>query len=256
MKKLTAIVVIVYFIPLLIWWLVLGVYSGGSISLNNSDWGAFGSFVGGVLSPLFSLVSIIFLYLSIRKNNENHQDQLDLLKAHNRREQLVKLIDIYNSKLDEPVGRQFDSILCKSKSSGCKVNVYTDGSKYIDFPGGAMRDVIFGFYSSKSAKKRHSEEYIDLVKSIVANVELCFCKVLELLSSIENPQEFEDAVDIAEALSEFHTTIGLLEFNLSQLLYSDDSPLLERLALLNKRTKFKNEAVVRYLRIKEIKAAG
>lgn len=256
MKKLTVIVIIVYFIPLLIWWLVLGVYNGGSVSLNNSDWGAFGSFVGGVLSPLFSLVSIIFLYLSIRKSNENHQGQLEVLKAHNRREQLIKLIDIYNSKLNEPVSRQFDSILCKSRSSGVKINVYTDGSKYIDFPSGAMRDVIFGFYSSKVANKRHSEEYIDLVKSIVANVELCFCKVLELLNSIENIQEFEDAVDIAEAFSEFHTTIGLLEFNISQLTYSDNSPLLERLALLNERTKFKNEAVVRYLKIKKIKAVG
>lgn len=256
MKKLTVIVIIVYFIPLLIWWLVLGVYNGGSVSLNNSDWGAFGSFVGGVLSPLFSLVSIIFLYLSIRKSNENHQGQLEVLKAHNRREQLIKLIDIYNSKLNEPVSRQFDSILCKSRSSGVKTNVYTDGSKYIDFPSGAMRDVIFGFYSSKVANKRHSEEYIDLVKLIVANVELCFCKVLELLNSIENIQEFEDAVDIAEAFSEFHTTIGLLEFNISQLTYSDNSPLLERLALLNERTKFKNEAVVRYLKIKKIKAVG
>ena len=179
-----------------------------------------------------------------------------MLKAHNRREQLIKLIDIYNSKLDEPVSRQFDSILCKSKSSEVKVNVYTDESKYIDFPNGAMRDVIFGFYSSKNANKRHSKEYIDLVKSIVSNVELCFCKVLELLNSIENNQEFEDAVDIAEALSEFHTTIGLLEFNISQLIYSDDSPLLEGLALLNERKKFKNETVVRCLKIKEIKAAG
>lgn len=253
MRKLIGIISIFYLLPMIIWWLVLGVYNESGISFNNADWGSFGSFVGGVLSPLFSLVSIIFIYLSIKKNDTNHLNQLNILQEHNRREQLIKLVDIYNSKLDEPLDRQFSRTIDKFKSNNLTYSIYTDGSKQIPFPEGTVRDAVIDFYLSKNKSNRHAKEYIDLVNSLVANVELCFCKILELLLKIENVQEFEDAVDLVEALSEFHSTIGVLELGISNIIYSDDSPLLERLVLINERTSFRKELVTRYLKAKDLK---
>ncbi|MDF4975183.1 hypothetical protein P3748_16925 [Vibrio parahaemolyticus] len=250
MKKLIIIASIFYFIPILIWWLILGVLNNGVLSNNNADWGSFGSFVGGVLSPLFSLCSILFLYQSIKDNDKNHNAQLNVLQRFNRREQLVKLIDIYNSKLNEPLNNQFGKLL---KDKCAMINIYTDNSEVIPFPDITVGQFLIDFDLSKSKKKTHTEQYIDVLKSTTANVELCFCKILEQLNSIEDIDELEDLVDLTGALCEFHSTIALLEYGLSCFLYDKKSPLLERLEQLNERTSFRGEIVSRYVELKELK---
>lgn len=50
-----------------------------SISASNADWGDFGSFLGGILSPAFTLLSIYFIYLTISENNRNHQTQMEFM---------------------------------------------------------------------------------------------------------------------------------------------------------------------------------
>ena len=253
MRKLTIIACLAYLIPLLIWWFSMGLYQGYELSFKNEDWGAFGSFFGGVLSPLFGLISIVFLYISIQKSDKNHQTELNVLKAHNRREHLIKFIEIYTSKLDEPIKNQFSDILNKPKID---VNVYNDNSHQISFPDGTIREAILQFYSSKSPDKRHSKDYLDLMGTLTANVELCFCKILDLAISIEDSAEFENIVDLIEALSEFHTTIALFEFSLSQITYSNESPVLERMSIINERTNYCKELVTRYQKCKKMKASG
>lgn len=255
MRKIMGVVVVLYIVPMMVWWLVLGVYAERGLSFNNSDWGAFGSFFGGVLSPLFSLISILFLYVSIRKSDKNHRAELDVFQAQSRRGQIIKLVEIYNSKLDEQLRQQFSGVIMKCRSSNKVLNLYTGDSTQMPFPDGQVRDVIIDFYFSKQASKRHSKEYVGVVSSLIANVELCYCKILDLLLSIKDSEEFESSVDLVEALAEFHSTIGLLEFNLSSMLYNEESPLLERLVSINERTAFGAGVVSRYLRAKELKKA-
>lgn len=253
MRKLTIVAGFAYLIPMLIWWFSMGLYQGYDLSFKNEDWGAFGSFFGGVLSPLFGLISIVFLYISIQKNDNNHQIELNVLKAQNRREHLIKFIEIYTSKLDEPIENQFSNFFNKSKIN---VNIYNDNSHQISFPDGTVREAILQFYSTKSPNKRHTKGYLDLMVMLTANVELCFCKILDLAISIEDSEEFENIVDLIEALSEFHTTIALFEFSLSQITYSNESPVLERMSKINERTNYGKELVERYKKCKKMKENG
>ena len=251
MKKLTIIASLAYFIPMLIWWFSMGLYQGYELSFKNEDWGAFGSFFGGVLSPLFGLISIVFLYVSIQKSDTNHRIELNVLKAHNRREYLIKFIEIYTSKLDEDIQNQFPEIF-----NNQKINIYTDNSSQITFPKGTIREAMMQFYLSKSANKAHSKDYLDLMSTLTGNVSSCFCKILDLALSIEDSAEFENFVDLIEAISEQHTNISLFELSLSKITYSNKSPVLERLNNINKRTRYAKEWSDRYLELKQSKASG
>ncbi len=79
-KNVFAILLIVYLIPIAVWYFVMVVVNDYALSTLNSDWGAFGSFVGGVLSPIFSLVSVLFVIKSINENNTNNNIEIELIK--------------------------------------------------------------------------------------------------------------------------------------------------------------------------------
>jgi uncharacterized membrane protein len=87
--------------PLLLWWLTMSVFSGLQLSLENSDWGAFGSFVGGVLSPIFSVVSIIFIVTSMKASETNHEKTLHNLAVEQRRTNVFKLSESFRLGLSE-----------------------------------------------------------------------------------------------------------------------------------------------------------
>lgn len=71
------------------------------ISNKNSVWGAFGSYLGGVLTPLFTLVSIFFIYYSIRINNENHKIEMTYLNEQQTLLNISSLAASINDKLNE-----------------------------------------------------------------------------------------------------------------------------------------------------------
>ena len=50
-----------------------------SLSSKNTDWGAFGSYVGGVLGPILSAASILFVWWQSKEATANQQAQLDKL---------------------------------------------------------------------------------------------------------------------------------------------------------------------------------
>lgn len=85
-----AILLIVYLIPIAVWYFVMVVVNDYALSTLNSDWGAFGSFVGGVLSPIFSLVSVLFVIKSINENNTNNNIEIELIK--NKIEETILLV--------------------------------------------------------------------------------------------------------------------------------------------------------------------
>ena len=75
----------------------LAMYIGGnvSISLNNQDWGGFGSYMGGILSPAASLLAGYLVYKSFASNA--HQQKLLLA-----RETISRLEIVLEKKLDLP----------------------------------------------------------------------------------------------------------------------------------------------------------
>lgn len=50
--------------------LYIGFFSGG-LSDNNSDWGSFGSFIGGIMAPIVGVLTIILTYSIL--NNQNKE---------------------------------------------------------------------------------------------------------------------------------------------------------------------------------------
>lgn len=70
--------VITALVMIFFWWLYLD-HVGTEISDKGKDWSEFGSYFGGVLGPLFSAASILFVWWQSHKSMASQQQQLDKL---------------------------------------------------------------------------------------------------------------------------------------------------------------------------------
>jgi len=92
------------------------------LSDNNSDWGAFGDYVGGLLNPFFSFLAFIFLIWSIRiQILELELSRKAMTRSANAAEQSNKLIEIQNELEDKSLYIQAASNIIN--------NVNNDNSK-------------------------------------------------------------------------------------------------------------------------------
>lgn len=65
---------------------VLGLYInnvGSSFSKNGDDWGYFGSYIGGVLGPILTTASILFVWFQSKKGFEIQEKQIEQLDYQN-----------------------------------------------------------------------------------------------------------------------------------------------------------------------------
>ena len=67
--------VITAFVMIFFWWVYM-FHVGTNISHNGKDWSDFGSYFGGVLGPLFSAASILFVWWQSHKTMASQQQQL------------------------------------------------------------------------------------------------------------------------------------------------------------------------------------
>ncbi|MFG8433914.1 hypothetical protein ACEOSV_20990 [Pseudomonas aeruginosa] len=241
--------------PFLAWWFFLGKLGDNAISLSNSDWGAFGSFVGGVLAPPLAVISAVFLYLNIRIINSHHEEQMKIIAQQNRREMLVRLIEIYNVKLSEPLEKSFSKFIGR-----LKINIYTDNSLTWSPSSGPIINILVDLNLNRGRNRGQtrgfSREYIEFLNTVLANAELCCCKIIDTLLSATDQRELEDLADIAEALSDYHPTKALFELGVEKLAYHDEVHLMELLVKLNERTSYSKEIVGNYLMLKKEKSAS
>ncbi|WP_322529694.1 hypothetical protein [Vibrio fluvialis] len=247
MKGVIVLSIVFYFAPICIWWFVMVVENNYVLSLNNSDWGAFGSFVGGILSPLFGLLSVIFIYLSIMESNKNNQKQIGTIHKQERINYLLVLINSYNEKLSEKLEEQsefFDNRL---------ISVYADGSKLIPHPKGSVRQALLGFHLSIDSKREFVSEYISYMQYITANVGLCFYSIVSQLSEIDDEIELKQSVDLVQAIADFHGTNAFLELSLQRMMKEESVPLFEKMLEINKRVIFWEEYLSKYCKAKEFK---
>lgn len=70
--------VITAFVMIFFWWVYM-FHVGTNISHNGKDWSDFGFYFGGVLGPLFSAASILFVWWQSQKTMTSQQDQLNKL---------------------------------------------------------------------------------------------------------------------------------------------------------------------------------
>ncbi len=76
---------------------VYATYFGGSIESNHSRWGEFGDFVGGTLNPLYSLLALLALLLTIGlQNRELKNSAKELARSVRAMEEQAKAIKRQN----------------------------------------------------------------------------------------------------------------------------------------------------------------
>lgn len=84
-----------------------------SLSLKNSDWGAFGSFIGGVYGSIISSITLLVVLWSSYKTNKTSSEQLAILR-------------------NERIFNEFSDILNHLKLNYTKLYNDHDGSNTID----------------------------------------------------------------------------------------------------------------------------
>ncbi|ECD6986369.1 hypothetical protein FEI68_10160 [Salmonella enterica subsp. enterica serovar Javiana] len=84
-----------------------------SLSLKNSDWGDFGSFIGGVYGSIFSSITLLVVLWSSYKTNKTSNEQLTILR-------------------NERVFNEFSEILNHLKTNYTKFYNNYDGSNTIE----------------------------------------------------------------------------------------------------------------------------
>lgn len=246
MKGLIFFSIIFYFAPVFIWWFLMVVKNDYVLSLNNSDWGAFGSFVGGVLSPAFGLISMVFIYLSIMASDSNHRKEMNTLYKQERKNHLLMLTHTYNEKLNEDLNEQAYFV------SGKVMMVYRDGTKTIHHPKGSIRQALLDFDLSRDKDKQFHDSYLTYMQAITANIGLCFYSLMDLIAEIEDENELKQSISLVQAIADFHGTSAFLELTLYRMINEKNVPIFERIRKINDTVTFRKEVLSKYVNAQKL----
>jgi hypothetical protein len=245
MKKLLIISCLLLILPILFYIYGIG---GHHLSHDNSDWGDFGSYFGGIASPILSFVSIVFIYKTIVQTDINHSKQLEIALKQDRRSKLLHLLDSYNNFLNANISDISRNFNLKHKS----LPLYLGDNVEITYPDNTLRSALMDFQCNISDKKRFHPLYLDFIKFLSANAEYCLTRTFEYALKITDSSEFEESIDLIETLADQHCTIGFLELGIRQIYGNNKkSPLLDELSLINERTHYLSEWPIRYKKLIE-----
>lgn len=98
-KKITLIIIttFIFLLPLFTYFYVFHY----ALSSNSADWAAFGSFVGGIYGPLFGLVSVIVLIITLREMQKNNQKLIESSSRAKYIDDIKWLTDLLRERLDK-----------------------------------------------------------------------------------------------------------------------------------------------------------
>lgn len=122
------------------------VFSGNfsnNLSSNNADWGAFGSFLGGVMSPVIGLFSVIFLGFNLLAQ----QFQLNQQFKESLKQEMLRLLN--------DIQREFDSLF--------KKQVIVERERTVEFG-----DIVDGL---EIAEPMERDRYLILLKKLRVLIE-------------------------------------------------------------------------------------
>lgn len=148
------------------------VFHSFPISKNTSNWSDFGSYIGGIISPILSFASIIFVLVTIKKTQENHAEQIELIKneqAYTKFTDLSRyLIDIINQSW---LGNEetTNSFLSDIKTSVIASSIFRD-----DMPQNEKdRLIIVAIYEKiRNIQDRSIEEVITVIRTLNMYIEM------------------------------------------------------------------------------------
>lgn len=184
-------------------------YSFGhkSISNNNQDWGNFGSFVGGILSPIFSLLSVIFVFHATLATRADQQKNMDAIEQNNRLNYLIKIIELCNSSLDK---RPLPEGIVPIK----QIQVYEGHSEMVLLDQTSVRSLLLQQHSAKTRGKFISKQYLDYVFSLTHTAHSLYSRLIEFSMNLKDLEELNRNVDLLDAAIDMHSIDALLNLEI------------------------------------------
>ncbi|AMH20087.1 hypothetical protein AL518_20060 [Hafnia paralvei] len=86
------------------------------LSTKNSDWGDFGSFIGGLSGSLFSFLSLVIVLISLYLTQENGRKQLELQRSEQNTTEFNLLLDVFLDGANKVFQQMFTSRVGESPS--------------------------------------------------------------------------------------------------------------------------------------------
>lgn len=238
--RFALVLLLLYIAPMAIWWFVMTYQAGYVMSYENASWGAFGSFVGGTLSPIFSLVSIIYIVQSMKENRV--QNELLALRwaKEDRKQYLIKLSELFRASMD----RNTEDMR------------YGLGSSVPDLKPTVRANLYHYNHQYQLLNEKSKELWFGIIGNLTCNAESAFHSTLDTLLTSHDDEELEELLQLVWAAYDINDMVELLNFSKKGLLWGnlERSTLLDKLVEINVRTKFFESWAVSYERCFEPRA--
>ena len=215
-------------------------YGGLAISYDNQNWGAFGSFVGGVLSPIFTLVSVVYIVKSINENRNMYELTAVRIEKEERKQFILKLSELFRysmSKGTEDIQHGLSENFPPFKPT-VRANMYDYNKRYT------------------TLSEPEKERLFGVVGNLTCNAENAFHSTIDVLLSAKDEQERKELLNLVWAAYDFNDMVELLNYNKKYLLWGNlkSSPLLDSLVKLNHQCDFFQEISFAYSKVVPVKA--
>lgn len=232
-KRLVAIAVMVCVIPIGIYIYYMWYHFGFTeISKSNADWGAFGSYLSGILSPLFTLMSVAFVYYSIQQNNKNHLSEINYLTG----QQIIGNIESMSNAFNEKLKGEFNS--SHPMVSDIVISIYRESAESV---GGAEgdRSTSSSIQQFKLDKERKSLahllddyvyfrdpsqafhwQYLNFLSATTYDLFSTLVTTMEYASKIKDEKQKEGAVRIFDAITDSNKVMALMHLLADRLVES------------------------------------
>ncbi|MDR9831149.1 hypothetical protein RCJ22_36790 [Vibrio sp. FNV 38] len=239
-RKFAALLLVIYVFPMAIWWFTMSYQAGYSLSYDNANWGAFGSFVGGVLSPVFSLVSIIYVIQTLQETRNQNTVMCLKIEKEERKKHLIHLSELFRSSMErrtEDLRYGLSDKVPPFKPT-VRANLYYYNSEY------------------SSLSDSDKELWFGIVGNLSCNAENAFISTLELLLESSDEKEMKHLLNLVWAAYDVNDMVELLNYNKKCLVWGNlrRSPVLDKLVELNTHVSFFESWSMKYREYFESKA--
>lgn len=245
-----------YLLPFIVWWLFFGNHLGFGLSHESQDWGAFGSFFGGLMAPLYGLLSVVFLYFSIHKSDQHNQQALNVMMrqlhaSSVQHDQSLRMLRIQTNRdffmrLFETFERQLDSTPTQKDIDIKAVPVFEGGEEQAIVRAHPVKEELVSFGLNLLQQRSLSEKYLELVQAISSNAAQSLETIFIQANRIEDDDELEEIVQLMKACIDANSAECIYRLYLQLTVRFGRYAFLDALEELNQRAEFMPDTVEKY----------
>lgn len=145
MKKIKICVLIIFIVVILTPISIYIVKFQHTFSGKNSDWGSFGSFVGGIYGAFFSGASLVILSITLYQAQKNHNEQISLIASEQKLNKYKALLEDLKSILDI---KKYENSIFETEESfldEMKKEILPNAFFDKEYDDDRIRDILFKF---------------------------------------------------------------------------------------------------------------